>query len=251
MLFTALIVSIGLGASKQTVLLSSMSAGAIAAVVWMFRDWRRHASFWLTGFSFTVLHVAAIYFAQPSWVPTPTILLAPLFLLDFVIMAWVFPARRSGLPKPMRSPPHAGRAMSAFDPLRDVARLCECTLMTRCFAIWLTAFLLLACNAAESAKDKKRMDAIETRLRMPAGASGLDDYARYYGASDDGLVVGQLISRRFYKPDIPAYDLPVGKRRWLPHADYLPAISGGGCGVVTVRFDPKTKRIEAECNGDY
>lgn len=93
MLFTALIVSIGLGASKQTVVLSSMSAGAIAAVVWMFRDWRRQASFWLTGFSFTVLHVAAIYFAQPSWVPTPTILLAPLFLLDFVFMAWVFPAR--------------------------------------------------------------------------------------------------------------------------------------------------------------
>lgn len=93
MFVAALIASTVLGASEERVFLAGMSSGAIAAVVWMFRDWRRHVSFWLAVFTFTVLHVVAIYFAQPSWLPTPTILLAPLFILDFVFMAWVFPAR--------------------------------------------------------------------------------------------------------------------------------------------------------------
>jgi len=118
--------------------------------------------------------------------------------------------------------------------------------------MWLTAFLLVACTEAESAEDKKRMDAIETRPRMPAGASGLHDYARYYGPTNDGKVAGYLLSGRHYDPDSEWYDVPVGKRRWLKHADYGPAISGGGCDVVFVLFDPSTNTIEeSECNGSY
>jgi hypothetical protein len=79
--------------SDQQVLLSGMSAGAIAPVGWMFRDWRKSASYWLTLLAFLLLHAAAIYMSSPSWVPEPTILLAPLFILDFVVMATVFPVR--------------------------------------------------------------------------------------------------------------------------------------------------------------
>ena len=123
--------------------------------------------------------------------------------------------------------------------------------MTNNLLLTFVAFLSVGCAKSDGIDDAETIDAIESQLRLPNGADSLEDYARYYGPNDDGLVIGTLITRQFYKPDNPGYDLPVGQRRWLPHANYLPSIGGGGCGVVMIWFDPKTKSMEVECNGDH
>ncbi len=91
------------------------------------------------------------------------------------------------------------------------------------------------------------MDQIERRVKLPAEASNLNEYARYY-ASDGNRVVGTFIE--LVDPENPYYDLPIGQRRWIENHRDLPAIFDGGCSVVNILFNPATQRVEqAFCNG--
>ena len=140
-------------------------------------------------------------------------------------------------------------------------------------------YLLLACDApgAEPAPNSfeeqrygKLMDDIEARIELPAGASSLSHYARYYAIDETGLVTGifasgyraagpdegceeileDMSSRPVPCPDDSNDQLRSGQRRWVGDSDQLPIIMDGGCGVITVVYDPRRSVIESvTCNG--
>lgn len=85
------------------------------------------------------------------------------------------------------------------------------------------------------------MDRIEATRRMPANASPVATYARYYAWADAA------------KTKVTAIYVSLGGaapgRRWVDF-DELPLIDDGGCGVVELIYDVKTGVIEdVYCNG--
>ena len=103
--------------------------------------------------------------------------------------------------------------------------------------------LLAACGAAENQQQAATMDAIEQQVRMPKEALAFRRYSRFYTAAKSGEVIGTYVASAHN-------DLPAGQRRWVKDIYQLPAIDDGGCGIVNVTFDPKTKRVtQVFCNG--
>jgi hypothetical protein len=85
---------------------------------------------------------------------------------------------------------------------------------------------------------------LEGGLRIPQTleAGPLQDYVRHYaGVTEFGrrIIVGVLVKK---SPD----DKP---GVYIGNEAELPRIADGGCGIVTVRYDPSSKEIRARCNG--
>jgi hypothetical protein len=71
----------------------------------------------------------------------------------------------------------------------------------------------------------------------------LRDYARHYaGVTEDDrrIVVGKFVTARWFDETAGIF---IGSDAELPE------IADGGCGVITVRYDPSTKEIRSWCNG--
>ncbi len=86
------------------------------------------------------------------------------------------------------------------------------------------------------------MDEIEKRVELPPGASAdnLWVYDRKYTYMADKSVLGIYVNQ--IVTDRPP------SRAWVTRSQ-MPKISGGGCSVVTVFFDPaKDAPPEATCN---
>jgi hypothetical protein len=141
------------------------------------------------------------------------------------------------------------------------------------------AFVVSACAAQVSTASDKLMDELEQQVRLPTGASPLQDYARHYAFEKDGKVIGIYLLRApssgqglpNQAPDdgcevlgldgdevtgkpVPCTAQPevlaAGKRRWFSDFEELPIRFDGGCGMITVRFNPATRQVEeAFCNG--
>lgn len=121
------------------------------------------------------------------------------------------------------------------------------------------------------------------QVRLPDGASRLQRYTRHYALGKDGKVLGVYVlgapasRRRAAKkaPDSGCEELMLdegeivgksvpcpaeaeggeqvaaGGRRWLNDVAELTMIMNGECAIVTVRFNPSTRRVEqASCNGE-
>jgi hypothetical protein len=129
-------------------------------------------------------------------------------------------------------------------------------------------------NPAEA---ERLMAAIEEQVRLPQDAAPLEHYARHYAFQTDGKVVGVYLHRVAAAPrgddwgceeiilegnEIGSKPIPCppepdtlqqvsgGERRWFDDPAKLPYISDGGCGMITVIFNPATNRVEhADCNG--
>lgn len=127
------------------------------------------------------------------------------------------------------------------------------------------------------------MLAIESAVTLPAGASPMEEYSRNYALRSDGKVVGIYViphnedaaSPEDYgcsvmleglgaRPCTDAEEAELvshetamaeafgqaGKSRWL-EPDELPMVMDGGCDLVEVIFDPRSKQVEsARCNGE-
>ena len=94
---------------------------------------------------------------------------------------------------------------------------------------------------AASDRETAIMDEVEDAVRLPQAAQPLDSYVRKYTYLGDGTVIGiyVLASMGVDKPG----------KTWVEQKD-LPLLADGGCSVVTVFYDPKTRRApEARCNG--
>lgn len=85
------------------------------------------------------------------------------------------------------------------------------------------------------------MDEVEKSIRLPPGADRLQEYGRYYAYGSHSDVIGIYAGRFMGKK---------AGRQWVSAADRLPHISDGGCGVVNVKLDIKSKHVEAWCNGE-
>lgn len=108
--------------------------------------------------------------------------------------------------------------------------------------------LIVACSEGADAPNNSAMDLIERQVQLPEGAAPLDGYARYY-AIEGNEIVAIYIS--LVDPTNPYYDLPRGQRRWLADHRNLPVINDGGCSVVSVRYDPVTRKADTPlCNGE-
>lgn len=135
-------------------------------------------------------------------------------------------------------------------------------------------------SASERTRHESLMDEIESQVRLPRGAHRLDEYGRYYAfegkrwveaiymlppepmtpdplppdwGCEEVVMQGNDITTREVPcppdPDTSHY-LKAGQRRWVADRKALPFVADGGCMVVNVRFDLKTRKIEhAFCNG--
>lgn len=128
------------------------------------------------------------------------------------------------------------------------------------------------------------MHGIEEAVVLPEGARPLDAYSRNYALQPDGKVIAvfviphekggvaegagceimlengdarpcteaELAEDKAFDEALANAQGEAGQSRWFDDRLELPAVNGGGCGMVTIIYDPRTKRIEsAECNGDH
>lgn len=96
--------------------------------------------------------------------------------------------------------------------------------------------LVLTITACAPSPSDKIMDQIEANVRMPAGASSLASYRRYY-YRDDQAVIG-------------TYVLSSNPGREWRTKDKMVLLLDGGCGVVNVVFSTNENRVTyTDCNG--
>ena len=76
--------------------LIGMSLGVILIVGQSFTEARRELRYWLTLGLYAGLHVALFAFAIEAWIPKPTAMITPHFLIDYLALGWAFP-KISGL----------------------------------------------------------------------------------------------------------------------------------------------------------
>ena len=128
------------------------------------------------------------------------------------------------------------------------------------------------------------MRVIEAAVVLPKGARPLDAYSRNYALQPDGKVIAvfviprekggvadgagceimlqngdarpcteaELAEDKAFDEALANAQGEAGKSRWFDDRLELPAVNGGGCGVVTIIYNPRSKQVEsAECNMDY
>jgi len=113
--------------------------------------------------------------------------------------------------------------------------------MARSLAILsLIAFASLFLVAAGD-RETAIMDEVEDAVRLPQAAQPLESYVRKYTYLGDGTVIGVYVLATM------GVDKP--GRSWVAQRD-MPVIADGGCSVVTVFYDQKTRRAPtSRCNG--
>lgn len=135
-------------------------------------------------------------------------------------------------------------------------------------------------SAPERPPHDALMDEIERKVRLPAKAEPLHAYGRYYAfdgkgkvharyllplepmtpdplpadwSCEESVMIGDELTWRKAPcgpdPDMSHY-LKAGQRRWFADPKAIPMIFDGGCMVVHVTFDLKTRKAEhVFCNG--
>lgn len=130
--------------------------------------------------------------------------------------------------------------------------------------------VMSACARAPISPTDQLMDEIERKVSLPKDADPYDHYARYYATlSPHEVAVSYEIPRpgeaesaretcKNYTNVYPcganheSLLLKAGQRMWLVGPGDLPAISGGGCVLVTFRYDTTTRRATVpRCNGPF
>lgn len=121
----------------------------------------------------------------------------------------------------------------------------------RCLPPLFLPLLLGGCSSQVDERRKGMMNNVENMLVMPAEAHPWHEYARYYSVEPDGKIVGVFIVPDDRDRQNEFYNLPAGQRRWVEDYRNLPSINDGGCGILTVTLDPKSKKREGPvCNGE-
>jgi len=125
---------------------------------------------------------------------------------------------------------------------------------------------------------------IEAAVALPEGARPLEACSRNYALQPDGKVIAvfmiphekggvaegagceimlengdarpcteaELAEDKAFDEGLANAQGEADQARWLDDRLELPAGNGGGCGFVTIIYDPRSKQVEsAECNGDY
>ena len=111
----------------------------------------------------------------------------------------------------------------------------------RTLPILVALLLMAACSSEGERRQATLMNEIEALVKLPNGAAPLQEYSRYYTYGRDDEVIGIYAGRYLAKN---------AERKWVRDSRSLPVIMDGGCGVVNISFDIRSKKAEAWCNGD-
>lgn len=115
------------------------------------------------------------------------------------------------------------------------------------------------------------MDAVEETVTLPADASSIDRYSRYYARRPDGTIAARYVihsegwfdevRQACMEQDVREFPcgpngrvdlVPAGQRKWVDDYRALPDGSGGGCGQINIEFDANASKVKRlECNGSY
>jgi hypothetical protein len=107
---------------------------------------------------------------------------------------------------------------------------------SRLAGLFIIGPLLLGASKREAALANE----IEQNVKLPPGASSLWVYVRKYTYMGDKTVIGIYVNQTMV-------DEAPGSA-WVNQGQ-MPRISGGGCGVITVFYNPTKKAPpEAMCN---
>jgi len=79
------------GLDVDSSFLAGLSSAVIGVTAYAYREACRDIRFWATIGFYSLVHIVAIYTFGGDWLPSPTIAISPLFLLDYMVMAWLFP----------------------------------------------------------------------------------------------------------------------------------------------------------------
>ena len=84
------------GIAVDVAFLAAMSAVPIIVTAFSYRDAADDLRYWITIAGYCALHELALHFIGGDWIPSPAVALTPLFLLDYLLLAYLFP-KLSGL----------------------------------------------------------------------------------------------------------------------------------------------------------
>jgi len=80
-----------LGLDFDSAFLAGLSSAVIGVTAYAYRKAYRDIRFWATIGFYDLVHMLAIATFGGDWLPSPTIAISPLFILDYMGMAWLFP----------------------------------------------------------------------------------------------------------------------------------------------------------------
>ena len=76
--------------------LLGMSCAVILIIAQTYADAIREPRYWCALTVYLLLHIGVLAFSSDSWIPKPTAIVIPVFLLDYLAMGFAFP-KLSGL----------------------------------------------------------------------------------------------------------------------------------------------------------
>ncbi len=79
------------GIDSDVAFLAAMSTVPIGVTAFSYREGRNEPRYWITIAGYCVIHVLALRLLGSDWIPRPAIALAPLFILDYLLLAYIFP----------------------------------------------------------------------------------------------------------------------------------------------------------------
>jgi len=80
-----------LGLDVGLAFLMGLSAAMIAATAALYRDARNDARYWIAIVGYSIVHVLVLSVTGSKWIPKPAAAMSPVFILDFVVMAYLLP----------------------------------------------------------------------------------------------------------------------------------------------------------------
>ncbi|WP_336979468.1 hypothetical protein [Altererythrobacter fulvus] len=137
--------------------------------------------------------------------------------------------------------------------------------------------------AGQPSEHQGLMSTIEEIVRLPEGARPIDDYSRNYAMGSDGKVIAVYVIPREPRESLWADGCEVAlgdfksrpctkeevaemvredaqgvaafgkadESRWFDDPDALPYFTDGGCALIEIVFDPRSRKVEsARCNGE-
>ncbi|MBD3746398.1 MAG: hypothetical protein IE932_09315 [Sphingopyxis terrae] len=80
-----------IGLDVDSAFLAGLSSAVVGVTAYAYREASRDIRFWATIGFYGLVHMLAISTFGGDWLPSPTIAISPLFILDYMGMAWLFP----------------------------------------------------------------------------------------------------------------------------------------------------------------
>lgn len=91
LMFGAWILLMVFGLDADVAFLGGISSAIISVIGFAYREAYRDARYWITIAAYGLIHAAVFGVLGGGWIPKPTVAIVPVFLLDYVVMAFLLP----------------------------------------------------------------------------------------------------------------------------------------------------------------